>query len=113
VAAAAVQERARDLGARRLCWELPHKVGAEHAAALVHGTALSGYRFDRYRSPSADGERPRLQELVVAAHDDHAETVRRALLVSEAVNRARDLHIPIMNQNRFLYLIGYYNQARR
>ena len=28
-------------------------------------------------------------------------------------NRARDLHIPIMNQNRFLYLTGYYNQARR
>ena len=28
-------------------------------------------------------------------------------------NRARDLHIPIMNQNRFLYLIGFYNQARR
>jgi hypothetical protein len=28
-------------------------------------------------------------------------------------NRARDLHIPIMNQNRFLYLIGYYNEARR
>ena len=28
---------------------------------------------------------------MVAAHDDHAETVRRALLVSEAVNRARDL----------------------
>ena len=90
IAAASVQERARDLGARRLCWELPHKVGAEHAAALVEGTSLSGYRFDRYKSPSAD-ERPRLQELVVAAHDDHAETVRRALLVSEAVNRARDL----------------------
>jgi leucyl aminopeptidase len=91
VAAAAVQDRARDLGARRLCWELPHKVGAEHAAALVEGTALSGYRFDRYKSPSGDGDRPGLQELVVAAHDDHAETVRRALLVSEAVNRARDL----------------------
>jgi len=28
-------------------------------------------------------------------------------------NRARDLHIPIMNQNRFLYLIGFYNQAKR
>jgi leucyl aminopeptidase len=90
VAAASVQERARDLGARRLCWELPHKVGAGHAAALVEGTSLSAYRFDRYKSPSAE-ERPRLQELVVAAHDDHAETVRRALLVSEAVNRARDL----------------------
>ena len=56
----------------------------------MEGTSLSGYRFDRYKSPSAE-ERPRLQELVVAAHDDHAETVRRALLVSEAVNRARDL----------------------
>jgi exonuclease VII small subunit len=28
-------------------------------------------------------------------------------------NTARDLHIPIVNQNRFLYLIGYYDQARR
>ena len=28
-------------------------------------------------------------------------------------DRARDLHIPIMNQNRFLYLIGFYDQARR
>ena len=26
---------------------------------------------------------------------------------------ARDLHIPIVNQNRFLYLIGYYEQAKR
>ena len=26
---------------------------------------------------------------------------------------ARDLHIPILNQNRFLYLIGYYDQAKR
>jgi hypothetical protein len=28
-------------------------------------------------------------------------------------NTARDLHIPILNQNRFLYLIGYYDQAKR
>ena len=90
VAAASVPERARELGARRLCWELPHKVGAEHAKALVEGTALSAYRFDRYKSPSAE-ERPRIAELVIAAHDDHAEAVRRALLVSEAVNHARDL----------------------
>ena len=26
---------------------------------------------------------------------------------------AQNLHIPILNQNRFLYLIGYYDQARR
>ncbi len=27
--------------------------------------------------------------------------------------KARDLHIPVMNQNRFLYYVGYYDQARR
>jgi len=90
VAAASVHERARDLGARRLCWELPHKVGAEHARALVEGTALSAYRFDRYKSPSPD-ERPGIAELVVAAHDDHSDAVAAALVVSEAVNHARDL----------------------
>jgi hypothetical protein len=26
---------------------------------------------------------------------------------------SRDLHIPLLNQNRFLALIGYYDQARR
>lgn len=26
---------------------------------------------------------------------------------------ARELHIPILNQNRFLYYVGYYDQARR
>ncbi|HYO11268.1 MAG TPA: hypothetical protein VER17_20050 [Tepidisphaeraceae bacterium] len=42
------------------------------------------------------------------------DDAQRAL---DAYNRvrdtARDLHIPILNQNRFLYLIGYYDQARR
>ena len=27
--------------------------------------------------------------------------------------KAREYRIPILNQNRFLYLIGYYNQAKR
>ncbi|HLL91116.1 MAG TPA: hypothetical protein VK324_17585, partial [Tepidisphaeraceae bacterium] len=31
----------------------------------------------------------------------------------EVLNRARDLHIPVMNQNRFLYYVGYYDQSRR
>jgi hypothetical protein len=26
---------------------------------------------------------------------------------------ALDLHIPILNQNRFLYYVGYYDQAKR
>jgi hypothetical protein len=31
----------------------------------------------------------------------------------DVVNRAQDLHIPILNQNRFLYFVGYFDQARR
>jgi leucyl aminopeptidase len=91
VAAASVHERARELGTRSLCWELPHRVGAGHAQALVEGTALSAYRFDRYKSPGSDAEGARLQELVVAAHDDMGAAVARGLVVSEAVNHARDL----------------------
>ena len=37
VAAAAVHVRARELGAAALCWELPHHVPDEVAAALVEG----------------------------------------------------------------------------
>jgi hypothetical protein len=29
------------------------------------------------------------------------------------VQAAKDLHIPILNQNRFLYYVGYYDQAKR
>jgi hypothetical protein len=31
----------------------------------------------------------------------------------QVVNKARDLHIPILNQNRFLYYVGYYDLAKR
>ena len=30
----------------------------------------------------------------------------------EIIQTARDLHIPILNQNRFLYYVGYYEQAQ-
>src|SRR5204862_7502725 len=48
VAAAVAEGRARELGARTLCWELPHKVDDAFAAGLVEGTVLAGYRFDRF-----------------------------------------------------------------
>src|ERR687884_374467 len=38
VAAAVAAGRAREVGARVLCWELPHGVEDAHAAALVEGT---------------------------------------------------------------------------
>src|SRR5829696_2868094 len=91
IAAAAVHGRAKDLGTRRLCWELPHGVEEPVVEALVQGTALSVYRFDRFRSSRPDEDAGGLEELVVSAHHDVSEAVARAAVVAEAQNAARDL----------------------
>jgi len=88
-AAGAAQARAGELGTRTLCWELPHHVGDDVAGALVEGTVLGAYRFDRYKADRDDGGR--LERLVVSAHDDVAPPVRTAAVISAAQNRARDL----------------------
>src|SRR4051812_29320608 len=94
--AAAVVGRARELGTRSLCWEVPHHSDDRVLAGLVEGTLLSAYRFDRYkRSGGADdeddGARDGLRELVLSDHRDRAAAARAATVVAEAVNRARDL----------------------
>ncbi len=96
VAAALSAARCRELGTRRLCWEPPAPSAdgdAALATALVEGTALGDYRFDRFKSPPEDEDAaPRqLEELIVRAPEQHAVAVEQAALVSRAVNRARDL----------------------
>ena len=90
VAAASALGRARELGARRLCWEVPHKVGPEIAAAIVEGTVLSGYRFDRFKGKPPE-EPAGVEALVVSAHDDLSDVVAETEIVARAVNAARDL----------------------
>jgi leucyl aminopeptidase len=90
LAAASAFNRARDLGARRLCWEAPHKVGPEIAAAIVEATLLTAYRFDRFKSKPADNGSG-LDALVVSAHDDLATVVAEAAILARAVNATRDL----------------------
>ena len=69
VAAAAVHGRARELGTRVLCWELPHHVPDDAlAAALVEGTVLAAYRFDRYRAAA-----PRTTPSATASGADRLE----------------------------------------
>jgi leucyl aminopeptidase len=91
VAAATVLGRARELGTRVLCWELPHHVEDAHAAALVEGTLLAAYDDRRFKSGDADDDASGPEELVVSAHHDTAEVVEQAAVVAEAVNAARDL----------------------
>jgi leucyl aminopeptidase len=90
VAAASALGRAREVGARRLCWEVPHKVDDEIAAAIVEGTMLCAYRFDRFKGKPPE-DPAGLDALVVSAHDDLGDVVAEAEIVARAVNAARDL----------------------
>jgi len=88
VAAAVAHGRARELGTRTLCWEVPHHVSDDVVEGLVDGTLLHAYRFERYK-PSEDSRR--VERLVISAHHDVSGPVRTATIVTGAQNRARDL----------------------
>jgi leucyl aminopeptidase len=91
VAAATVRSRARELGTRTLCWELPHHVDDAVAAGLVEGTILAGYRFDRYRTRKDDRGDRGIDEVVVSAHHDVDDAVQRGAAGADAQNLAREL----------------------
>ncbi|MQA73134.1 MAG: leucyl aminopeptidase [Solirubrobacterales bacterium] len=96
VAAAVAGKRAASLGARTLAWWLPDGSGPEHAAALVEGTVLTSYRFDRYRSQgSEDSPAGQVERLVLAGPGADAARIEpeasAALIVASAANRARGL----------------------
>ena len=46
-AAAVVLGRAKELGTKTLCWEVPHHVSDAHVGALVEGTLLAAYTLPR------------------------------------------------------------------
>jgi leucyl aminopeptidase len=89
IAAATALDRARELGARVLCWELPHKVPDPVAGALVEGTLLAAYRYTSFKSEPGEDRAP--DELIVSAHHDVAAPVEAARIGAEAACRARDL----------------------
>jgi leucyl aminopeptidase len=97
VAAALAVARAGELEATALAWLLPAGDDpAGHAAALVEGTVLAAYRYDRYRSRDADAPQPpRLTRLVLVAEEQQRDAVAAeaevALVAATAANRARDL----------------------
>src|SRR4051794_20950921 len=89
VAAAAVAGRAQELGAKTLCWEVPHHVSDAVAGGLVEGTLLAAYTYRAYKS--GGDEDGRLEALVLSAHHDVSGPAAFAAEVSAAVNAARDL----------------------
>src|SRR4051794_8692538 len=89
IAAATALGRAQEVGTRALCWELPHHVDDLVTGALVEGTVLAAYRFDRYRKRPEDARD--VEELIVSAHHDVSGPVDAGAVLAEAANAARDL----------------------
>src|SRR3954465_1873998 len=78
IVAGGVIARARELGARSLCWELPHHVSDAHAAAFVEGSVRGAYDFTLWKSKADDDDDEQgdgVAELIVSAHHDVAGPV--------------------------------------
>jgi leucyl aminopeptidase len=93
VAAALAAKEAGRLQAHSLAWALP-QTGDDGVAAeaLVTGTVLGSYRFDRFKgSDPEEPPAPRLESLALLAPADVAAAAETARVYAEAQNRARDL----------------------
>ncbi|HKZ14808.1 MAG TPA: leucyl aminopeptidase [Solirubrobacterales bacterium] len=91
VLAALVAAEAAKLEATSLAWALPAAEDEEAAAeAIVTGTILGSFRFDRFKGAD-DDEKARLETLTVLGPAELAGAVETARIYSEAANRARDL----------------------
>jgi leucyl aminopeptidase len=96
-AAAAARGRAREIAAKSLCWILPAGTDETIAEALVEGTVLADYAFERHKSAAslkkdeAERKPKHLERLLVSCAQDCATAVEQAAIVAEAANAARDL----------------------
>ena len=94
VAAALAAKEAGRLEARSLAWTLPEIAADADAAAeaLVTGTILGSYRFDRFKGTDPDDPpAPKLESLTLLAGAEAAAAAEAARIYAEAQNRARDL----------------------
>jgi leucyl aminopeptidase len=104
VTAALVAGEAAKLEATSLAWVVPDAEDTDAAAeAIVTGTILGSYRFDRFKGKGGDEDDepgPRLETLTVLGPAELAGAVETARIYSEAANRARDLQETPANFNR-------------
>jgi leucyl aminopeptidase len=95
VAAALAAQEAGRLEASSIAWALPESGDDDSAAeALVTGTILGSYRFDRFKGKGAEGDdspAPVLESLTLLAPEGVGPAAETARVYAEAQNRARDL----------------------
>ncbi len=90
VVAAIAAKQAKSLEASSIAWALPESPDPGAAAALVTGTILSDYRFDRFKSGEGD-DSPRLESLTLLGPAEIESAAIAGRVAAEAQNRARDL----------------------
>jgi leucyl aminopeptidase len=96
IAAALAAKEAAKLEAASMAWFLPEtgddESSGDTAAAIVTGTILAGYRFDRYLSRDPDEPPPsRIESLTLIGPAELGDAAEAARICAEAQNRARDL----------------------
>ncbi len=94
LAAAVAAKEATKLEVTSLAWLLPESDEDEATAeALVTGTILAAYRFDRFQStdPKDPPPPPQIESLTLLAPAGAAVAAEGARICAEAQNRARDL----------------------
>jgi len=88
VAAATVAARAKELGTASLSWAPPDGL----AGAVVEGTLLRMYEFDRFKSKQDDDDSSAgIESLELAGDSVSEEEVERARVSADAANKTRDL----------------------
>jgi leucyl aminopeptidase len=99
VAAALAAQEAGRIEARSIAWALPaNGEGGAEAEALVAGTVLGSYRYDRFKGADRDdAPPPRLESLTLLAPAGVAAAAEAARVCAEAQNRARDLQMTPAN----------------
>ena len=91
VAAALAAREAATHEARTLAWAVPQDGAPSTAAALVEGTILAAYRFDRYKPAAEDEPSPRIESLTLLGGAELSASAEPARVAAEAANRAREL----------------------
>ena len=108
VAGALAAQEAVRLEAGAVAWALPESDVEAAAAteALVTGTILGSYRFDRLKGSDSEDAPARLESLILLAPESAAAAAEAARVTAEAQNRTRDLQMTPANVATPSFLAG-------
>jgi leucyl aminopeptidase len=104
VAAGAAAGRAKELGAVSLSWAAPPGDGVP--GALVEGTLLNLYSFDRFKSSTEENDGGGVEALEIAGDAIDAGELELARVAAGAANAARDLQNLPSNVANPVFLAG-------